>query len=153
MERRIERRIERIIERRNLEKRIERERERIEESERVESERVERERVLTQLENFLFFEESKNISIKNGSVIKYPDCLSKCVICIEYQKNDDIIREIKHCKHSFHVKCIDDWFLENNSCPECRYYICKPFLDIHQQQNLPGIYMPYPRNRNRNYNI
>jgi hypothetical protein len=70
--------------------------------------------------------EEKKISIKNGSVIKESDCLSNCVICLEEFKSDNKIREINHCKHSFHVKCIDEWFVKNNSCPVCRYNICKP---------------------------
>jgi hypothetical protein len=112
------RRIEEIVILREL--RRERDRERY----REEIRRIEENVILRELEIFLMFEEFKNISIKNGSVIKDSDCLSKCVICIEDCKPDDIIREINHCKHSFHVKCIDKWFVENNSCPECRYYIC-----------------------------
>jgi hypothetical protein len=65
----------------------------------------------------------RETSIKNGSELKDSDCLSECVICIEDYKSDDIIREINHCKHSYHVKCIDEWFEGNNSCPECRYVI------------------------------
>ena len=43
-----------------------------------------------------------------------------CVICQEDIKLNDIVRIIK-CKHSFHINCIDKWFIENKKCPMCKY--------------------------------
>ena len=43
----------------------------------------------------------------------------KCSICLEPINENDIVREIKKCKHSFHIKCIDEWFQNNIKCPNC----------------------------------
>jgi len=45
-----------------------------------------------------------------------------CVICQEDIENNSIIREI-HCKHSFHINCIDNWLVDNKKCPMCKYEI------------------------------
>ena len=75
------------------------------------------------VERFLEKEKEKNKRIKDGSVIKETVSKNVCVICIDDYKSDNLIREIKTCKHLFHVKCIDKWFEENHSCPECRISI------------------------------
>jgi len=43
----------------------------------------------------------------------------KCSICLEVINENDVVREIKKCKHSFHVKCVDEWFQNNIKCPNC----------------------------------
>ena len=63
---------------------------------------------------------SKNIL--NKSKVKINTNNDFCVICQEDIKNNDIIREI-NCKHSFHINCIDNWFVENKKCPMCKYEI------------------------------
>ena len=42
----------------------------------------------------------------------------ECSICIESNENK-LCRELK-CGHTFHCKCCDKWFRENNTCPICR---------------------------------
>ena len=32
----------------------------------------------------------------------------------------EIIRTIKRCGHRFHQGCIDNWFIQNHTCPICR---------------------------------
>jgi hypothetical protein len=83
--------------------------------------------ILMRLKRFLKYEDLKNKRIKERSVVKETVSENVCVICIDDYKSDNLIREIKTCKHSFHVKCIDKWFEENHSCPECRINIlCDP---------------------------
>ena len=47
-----------------------------------------------------------------------------CSICIDeiniYNYNNLFITPCKHC---FHLDCINDWFLYNTSCPNCRQQI------------------------------
>jgi hypothetical protein len=43
-----------------------------------------------------------------------------CIICQDDLQIDDILRTIK-CNHSFHLNCIDKWFVENKKCPMCNY--------------------------------
>jgi hypothetical protein len=44
-----------------------------------------------------------------------------CAICQEKYKSQDIVRHINDCKHLYHIECIDKWFSENHTCPECRF--------------------------------
>lgn len=41
-----------------------------------------------------------------------------CTICMEEITNSDIKR--LNCNHKFHQNCINEWLLENNTCPICR---------------------------------
>lgn len=42
-----------------------------------------------------------------------------CAICQEsFQKYD--ISRLLFCLHSFHLKCIDQWFVHDNTCPLCK---------------------------------
>jgi len=46
--------------------------------------------------------------------------IESCSICHE-NLNDNICKTT--CNHSFHEKCINEWKLNNNSCPLCRKII------------------------------
>jgi hypothetical protein len=43
-----------------------------------------------------------------------------CTICREPINDQSIIREIKNCRHKFHLHCIDIWFENRRTCPICR---------------------------------
>ena len=43
-----------------------------------------------------------------------------CSICQQPIEWDSIIRRINICNHVYHVNCIDQWLVENNTCPTCR---------------------------------
>lgn len=65
--------------------------------------------------------ESKGL-VKEGLVlnteVKYSEGIDFCVIC-----QDEIFLEIVRklsCKHTYHIKCIDHWFLHNDICPTCK---------------------------------
>ena len=75
---------------------------------------------LTQLQDVKLGLISKNIL--NKTQIKLNTNENFCVICQEDIDISDIIREI-NCKHSFHINCIDNWFIENKKCPTCKYEI------------------------------
>lgn len=42
-----------------------------------------------------------------------------CGICYE-NYNPKEHKQMLHCNHSFHRKCIDKWFKTNTNCPMCR---------------------------------
>jgi len=46
----------------------------------------------------------------------------ECSICHENYKDNEYFRELGHCGHCFHKKCIDEWFYRSKtySCPLCR---------------------------------
>ena len=58
-------------------------------------------------------------SLKNSETI--------CSICIQDFKLKDNIG-ITECDHNYHKECIDEWYLTNDTCPNCRRklpYTCK----------------------------
>lgn len=47
------------------------------------------------------------------------DDKTNCVICLNDYVDGDEVYDLK-CNHSYHKKCLEEWFKENNSCPTCR---------------------------------
>lgn len=43
----------------------------------------------------------------------------ECIICLDPITDKSICRVLS-CYHIFHVKCIDSWFLHDNTCPHCK---------------------------------
>lgn len=43
----------------------------------------------------------------------------ECIICQDKFQNKEKIR-ILPCEHCFHVQCIDQWLIENKTCPCCK---------------------------------
>ncbi|KAL4195342.1 hypothetical protein AMTRI_Chr05g64160 [Amborella trichopoda] len=43
-----------------------------------------------------------------------------CVICLDGFMENDIVKELPPCSHTFHRQCINKWFKTNNYCPICR---------------------------------
>jgi len=49
-----------------------------------------------------------------------------CSICQDSFKENEYFRELQHCGHFFHKKCVDEWFFRSKtySCPLCRKNPC-----------------------------
>ncbi|GMI92229.1 Arabidopsis Toxicos en Levadura 57 [Hibiscus trionum] len=43
-----------------------------------------------------------------------------CPICLSEFEENQCLKTIPHCKHVFHVQCIDTWLSSHVSCPVCR---------------------------------
>ncbi|KZV29466.1 hypothetical protein F511_03751 [Dorcoceras hygrometricum] len=58
----------------------------------------------------------------------------ECVVCLGELEDEDLVRLLPNCKHAFHVRCIDQWFLAHTSCPLCR----SPILTLENPQEISG---------------
>ncbi|KAK6284332.1 hypothetical protein POUND7_003284 [Theobroma cacao] len=45
---------------------------------------------------------------------------TECVVCLLRFEDDDEVRQLHGCKHSFHAPCIDMWMYSHSNCPLCR---------------------------------
>ena len=43
-----------------------------------------------------------------------------CSICRLNIEENNIVRKIKKCNHSFHQSCLDNWLKNHATCPNCR---------------------------------
>lgn len=55
--------------------------------------------------------------------VGHTDC---CAVCLLEFEENDYVRTLPLCSHSFHVDCIDVWLLSHASCPLCRAGILPP---------------------------
>ena len=55
-----------------------------------------------------------------------------CSVCQDTVTTEDDVRRINHCEHSFHVGCIDTWFVRNVHCPVCRHDIRETTNESHE---------------------
>jgi hypothetical protein len=74
---------------------------------------------LTQLQDVKIGLITKNL-LKNSIVKLNENDNEFCVICQDDIDIDDIVRNI-NCSHTFHINCIDNWFVENKKCPTCKF--------------------------------
>ncbi|XP_057847439.1 putative RING-H2 finger protein ATL62 [Cryptomeria japonica] len=44
----------------------------------------------------------------------------ECVVCLSNFEENEKIRVLNSCNHSFHVECINMWLQSHTSCPICR---------------------------------
>lgn len=55
----------------------------------------------------------------------------ECVVCLEEYQDNDHIRTLPFCSHTFHLNCIDVWLRSNPRCPLCRsclYFFEEDFM-------------------------
>ncbi|GLT66725.1 hypothetical protein SLA2020_390770 [Shorea laevis] len=45
---------------------------------------------------------------------------AQCTVCLSEYHDEDILRILPYCGHSFHVTCIDIWLQQHSTCPVCR---------------------------------
>lgn len=51
---------------------------------------------------------------------------TRCAICQDSIAAADTCRRLRHCNHTYHQVCIDQWFLRSVYCPTCRHDIREP---------------------------
>lgn len=68
----------------------------------------------------------ERIDVAKFPVKKYSDKFfaaeenSQCTVCLSEYQDEDTLRILPHCGHSFHMACIDLWLQQNATCPVCR---------------------------------
>lgn len=61
---------------------------------------------------------------------------TQCSICLsEYQENE-VLRIMPKCGHSFHLSCIDIWLRKQSTCPVCRLSVQE---SIENKQRRPAM--------------
>ena len=60
--------------------------------------------------------------MENSTIIDAP-VGEQCAICHEQYLDNENVRKLTTCSHSFHSQCIENWFNEQYNCPICREVI------------------------------
>lgn len=69
--------------------------------------------------------------IQSGSILRQVEQAEQvCAICQEDMPVGSQVRNLRSCQHSFHIGCIDTWFLRDVHCPVCRH-------DIRERRGRP----------------
>lgn len=77
--------------------------------------------------NLEYFDDPLDCVSVSASSPPKPEDVPECCICMESLTKTTTGSLLK-CQHTFHVKCVGDWFARNPSCPLCR--TTSNFLDI-----------------------
>ena len=70
--------------------------------------------------------EEKIKELKLNSVFKHvnfdsaPLLNTNCTICLDEFEDGDKLVELKECHHVFHKSCINTWFTQKQTCPNCQ---------------------------------
>ncbi|KAL9292084.1 putative transcription factor C2H2 family [Arabidopsis thaliana] len=48
---------------------------------------------------------------------------SSCSICLQDWEEGEVGRKLARCGHTFHMNCIDEWLLRQETCPICRDHL------------------------------
>lgn len=66
------------------------------------------------------------LAVANFPTKKYGDVFftsaddAQCIVCLAEYQEQDLLRILPICGHSFHATCIDIWFQQHSTCPVCR---------------------------------
>ncbi|XP_061364280.1 RING-H2 finger protein ATL40-like [Gastrolobium bilobum] len=68
----------------------------------------------------------------------------ECAVCLSALEDEEMVRLLPNCKHTFHVGCIDTWLASHSTCPICRTK-AEPRLEPQPREgptNLPLMFEP-----------
>ena len=71
---------------------------------------------------------------------------SYCSICLEDCVEGQRVRSLNECFHIFHMKCIENWFIEKQICPTCRkeYHVEIPVIEAYDNvDNIERLYLTW----------
>ncbi|KAK7324695.1 hypothetical protein VNO77_28457 [Canavalia gladiata] len=82
--------------------------------------------VITALPTFLFKQEQQHGVLE-------------CAVCLNVLEDEQMVRLLPNCKHTFHVICIDTWLASHATCPICRTNAEPLRLEPHPREGPTGL--------------
>ncbi|KAF8401060.1 hypothetical protein HHK36_014363 [Tetracentron sinense] len=58
--------------------------------------------------------------------VETPEQDNECAVCLSVFEDDEDVRQLPRCNHSFHAPCIDMWLYSHSDCPLCRAIVELP---------------------------
>jgi hypothetical protein len=59
------------------------------------------------------------LSLEVNASLEVNTGLEVCSICLNTESTESKMYQLE-CEHKFHLKCIKDWYIVKQSCPNCR---------------------------------
>ncbi|WOG92666.1 hypothetical protein DCAR_0311941 [Daucus carota subsp. sativus] len=67
----------------------------------------------------------------------------ECPVCLSVFEEEEHVKQLPVCKHSFHAPCIDMWLYSHLDCPLCRAPV-EPQPQTHHRPSTSGASMTDP---------
>ncbi|OVA02747.1 zinc finger protein [Macleaya cordata] len=48
---------------------------------------------------------------------------AQCSICLTTFKDEEKVKVLPDCNHSYHPECVDRWLITHSNCPLCRAFL------------------------------
>ncbi|XAR52280.1 hypothetical protein NMG60_11020257 [Bertholletia excelsa] len=67
---------------------------------------------------------------------------AQCTVCLSEYHEQDTLRILPSCGHSFHATCIDKWLQQHSTCPVCRIWLRESPENKHKQPMFSSAIQP-----------
>ncbi|GAB4838013.1 hypothetical protein Ancab_027540 [Ancistrocladus abbreviatus] len=61
---------------------------------------------------------------------------NECAVCLSVFEQEEDIKQLPRCKHSFHAPCIDMWLFSHFDCPLCRAPLHQQIRDVSPNRTI-----------------
>ncbi|KAI4333871.1 hypothetical protein L6164_018626 [Bauhinia variegata] len=78
----------------------------------------------------IFLFKRKEHNQQNG----HDSSIMECAVCLSALEDQEMVRLLPNCNHTFHVGCIDTWLASHSTCPICRTK-AEPRLEPHPRES------------------
>ncbi|KAJ1391867.1 Zinc finger, RING-type [Sesbania bispinosa] len=94
--------------------------------------------VIAALPTFIFKRKVPQQEEENRNHGDYSSSVIECAVCLSALEDEETVRLLPNCKHTFHVGCIDTWLASHSTCPICRTK-AEPRLEPHPREGPTGL--------------